>query len=70
MGIGVSGFAQVGPGGGPPPRAVLIAHVTSLPISASDLRARVRAGLSLDYRLPPAVIDYVRGHRLYQAGPA
>jgi len=70
IGIGESGFAHVGPGGGPPPRAVLIAHVTSLPISASDLRARVRAGRSLDYRLPPAVIDYVRGHRLYQAGPA
>jgi nicotinate-nucleotide adenylyltransferase len=70
IGIGESGFAHVGPGGGPPPRAVLIAHVTSLPISASDLRARVRAGRSLDYRLPPAVIDYVRGHRLYQAEPA
>ena len=36
-----------------PPRAVLIAHVTSLPLSASDLRRRVRDGRSLAYRLPP-----------------
>ena len=53
-----------------PPRGVLIAHVTSLPISASDLRRRVRAGRSLDYRVPPAVIEYVRRHRLYGATPA
>ena len=70
IGIGESGFAHVSPGTGPPPRAVLIAHVTSLPISASDLRRRVRMGRSLDFRLPPAVIEYVRRHRLYQAGPA
>ena len=60
IGIGESGFAHVAPGAGPPPRAVLIAHVTSLPISASDLRRRVRAGRSLDYRVPPPVIEYVR----------
>jgi nicotinate-nucleotide adenylyltransferase len=70
IGIGEGGFAHVGPGGGPPPRAVLIAHVTSLPISASDLRRRVRAGRSLDYRVPSAVIEYVRRHGLYGAGPA
>jgi nicotinate-nucleotide adenylyltransferase len=70
IGIGESGFAHVGPGTGPPPRAVLIAHVTSLPISASDLRRRVRAGRSLDYRVPPPVIEYLHRHRLYGAGPA
>ena len=70
IGIGESGFAHVGPGTGPPPRAVLIDHVTSLPISASDLRRRVRAGRSLDYRVPSAVIEYVRRHGLYGAGPA
>jgi len=69
IGLADSGFAHVTPGE-PPPRAVLIAHVTSLPISASDLRRRVRAGRSLDYRVPPAVIDYVRRHRLYGATPA
>ena len=65
IGLADSGFAHVTPGERPP-RAVLIAHVTSLPISASDLRRRVRAGRSLDYRVPPAVIEYVRAHRLYQ----
>lgn len=70
IGIGESGFAHVGLGTGPPPRAVLIAHVTSLPISASDLRRRVRAGRSLDYRVPPPVIEYLHRHRLYGAGPA
>jgi nicotinate-nucleotide adenylyltransferase len=69
IGLAESGFAHVTPGE-PPPRSVLIAHVTSLPISASDLRRRVRAGRSLDYRVPPAVIDYVRRHRLYGATPA
>jgi nicotinate-nucleotide adenylyltransferase len=70
IGLADSGFAHVSAGEPVPPRAVLIAHVTSLPISASDLRRRVRAGRSLDYRLPAAVIEYVRAHRLYGAGPA
>jgi nicotinate-nucleotide adenylyltransferase len=70
IGLADSGFAHVSVGEPVPPRAVLIAHVTSLPISASDLRRRVRAGRSLDYRLPAAVIEYVRAHRLYGAGPA
>ena len=70
IGLADSGFAHVTAGEPLPPRAVLIAHVTSLPISASDLRRRVRAGRSVDYRLPAAVIEYVRAHRLYGAGPA
>ena len=70
IGLADSGFAHVTPGEPFPSRAVLIAHVTSLPISASDLRRRVRAGRSLDYRVPPAVIDYMRRHRLYGATPA
>jgi nicotinic acid mononucleotide adenylyltransferase len=39
--------------------------VTSLPIAASDLRRRAREGRSLAYRMPEAVIDYIRAHRLY-----
>ena len=67
--IGVEGgFVHAG-GGLPPPRGVLIVHATSLPLSASDLRRRVREGRSLVYRLPPAVIEYVRAHRLYRADP-
>jgi len=41
-----------------------------LPLSASELRRRVREGRSLAFRLPPAVIDYVRAHGLYRAEPA
>jgi len=68
--IGVEGgFVHAG-GGAPPPRGVLIVHATSLPLSASDLRRRVREGRSLTYRVPPAVIEYVRAHGLYRVEPA
>ena len=68
--IGVEGgFVHAG-GGVPPARGVLIVHATSLPLSASDLRRRVREGRSLTYRLPPAVIEYVRAHGLYRVEPA
>lgn len=68
--IGVEGgFVHAG-GAPPPPRGVLIVHATSLPLSASDLRRRVREGRSLVYRVPPAVIEYVRAHGLYRAEPA
>lgn len=65
--IGVQG-GFVHAGGSPPPaRGVLIVHATSLPLSSSDLRRRVREGRSLAYRMPPAVVDYVRAHGLYRA---
>lgn len=47
------------------PRTVVIVHATSLPISASELRARARQGRSLAYRLPDVVIAYIERHRLY-----
>jgi nicotinate-nucleotide adenylyltransferase len=65
--IGLASFASVDR----PPlpeRAVLIAHVTSLPISASDLRARIETGRSVAYRMPPAVVDYIRDRQLYRDG--
>jgi nicotinate-nucleotide adenylyltransferase len=43
----------------------LIVRATSLPISASDLRRRVRAGRSVAFRLPEAVVAYIHDHRLY-----
>jgi len=55
----------VGPGEPITPRTVLVVHATSLPISASDLRARARRGRSLAYRAPDAVIAYIERHRLY-----
>jgi len=44
----------------------LIVHATSLPISASDLRRRVREGRSVAYRLPESVIAFIQAKRLYR----
>jgi len=67
--IGLSRFV-LAPGAPPGADAVLIVPAASLPISASDLRSRARAGRSLAYRLPPEVIAYLRTHRLYAEGAA
>lgn len=67
--IGDEPFARVS-GAVVPPRGVLLAPVTSLPISASDLRRRVREGRSIAYRVPSAVIAYIRARRLYADAPA
>ena len=45
----------------------LIVRAISLPISASDLRRRVREGRSIAYRLPEAVAEYIQAKRLYRA---
>jgi nicotinate-nucleotide adenylyltransferase len=69
--IGIEGgFAHAVAGAALPARGVLIAHATSLPLSASDLRRRVRDGRSLAFRMPPAAIDYLRSRGLYRAEPA
>jgi len=44
----------------------LIVRATSLPISASDLRRRVREGRSVAYRLPESVAAYIQAKRLYR----
>ena len=44
----------------------LIVRATSLPISASDLRRRVREGRSVAYRLPGSVAAYIQAKRLYR----
>jgi nicotinate-nucleotide adenylyltransferase len=64
--VGAGGFAHVEPGRPVPERAVLVVHATSLPRSSSDLRRRAREGRSLAYRLPEALVTYLREHRLYQ----
>jgi nicotinic acid mononucleotide adenylyltransferase len=48
---------------GEPP---LIVRATSLPISASDIRRRVREGRSIAYRVPDAIAAYIRTKRLYR----
>jgi nicotinate-nucleotide adenylyltransferase len=45
----------------------LVVRASSLPISASDLRRRVREGRSIAFRLPEAVEMYVRARHLYRA---
>jgi nicotinate-nucleotide adenylyltransferase len=50
-------------------RGTLLVHAVSLPLSASDIRARVRAGRSVAYRLPPEVVAYIEAHRLYRDLP-
>ncbi len=44
----------------------LVVRASSLPISASDLRRRVREGRSIAYRLPEAGGAYIRAERLYR----
>lgn len=46
----------------------LVVHASSLPISASDLRRRVREGRSIAFRMPEAVVAYIEAKRLYRAG--
>jgi len=69
--IGVEGgFVHAAAGQAAPPRGVVIVHAASLPLSASELRQRLREGRSLAFRMPPAVIEYVRTRGLYPAEPA
>jgi nicotinate-nucleotide adenylyltransferase len=62
------GFSSVD-GGRVPSRGVIVSTAASMPISASELRRRVREGRSLSFRLPPAVEDYIRVHGLYREAP-
>jgi nicotinate-nucleotide adenylyltransferase len=39
--------------------------MTPLPISASDIRARLARGEDVSAMLPPAVLGYIRAHALY-----
>jgi len=52
------------PGFQPKGEAQLI-PLEPMPISASEIRARVRRGESADGLVPPAVANYIAGHRLY-----
>jgi nicotinate-nucleotide adenylyltransferase len=45
---------------------VISLDVTSLDVSASDIRARVAAGRSIRFLVPPAVETYIRHHELYR----
>jgi nicotinate-nucleotide adenylyltransferase len=54
--------------GAPPPASPLIWRTLTVPaleISATDVRARVRAGASIRWRVPEAVARYITAERLY-----
>jgi nicotinate-nucleotide adenylyltransferase len=46
--------------------APILLHAASLPISGSDLRRRAREGRSLAFRMPEAVVSYIRDQQLYR----
>jgi nicotinate-nucleotide adenylyltransferase len=51
---------------GVPAGLLLPLELTQLAISSTDIRRRMRAGLSPRFLMPQLVIDYIREHRLYQ----
>jgi nicotinate-nucleotide adenylyltransferase len=63
--LGLPGFARdlADPGESTAP---LLLYAASLPISGSDLRRRAREGRSLAFRMPEAVVAYIREHQLYR----
>jgi nicotinate-nucleotide adenylyltransferase len=44
---------------------VILQPVPLLPVSATDLRERIKAGRSIDGLTPKAVVDYIKQHQLY-----
>jgi nicotinate-nucleotide adenylyltransferase len=67
----VARLAQVvvfGRAGEPVPASPLVsgtATVPPVPISATEVRKRVREGLPIDHLVPPSVARYIRQNRLY-----
>jgi nicotinate-nucleotide adenylyltransferase len=51
-----------------PSGSVLPLQITQLAISSTDIRERMRAGLSARFLMPDSVIDYIDQHQLYFAG--
>jgi nicotinate-nucleotide adenylyltransferase len=54
------------PGVPVPPLGYRVVPVPQLDLSATDIRARVRAGRSIRYLLPDRVAEYIALHRLYR----
>lgn len=62
--LGLSGFVPAGADTSEEAAPILV-HASSLPISGSDLRRRAREGRSLAFRMPEAVVSYIRDQHLY-----
>lgn len=52
----------------PPGARIHRLDTVALPVSSSEVRQKLAAGLEPD-ELPRAVLDYIRAHRLYGAAP-
>lgn len=63
--LGLPGFVPVGVEPSDDPAPILL-HAASLPISGSDLRRRARESRSLAFRMPEAVVSYIRDQQLYR----
>jgi nicotinate-nucleotide adenylyltransferase len=63
--LGLPGFVPAGVEPSDDPAPILL-HAASLPISGSDLRRRAREGRSLAFRMPEAVVSYIRDRQLYR----
>ena len=63
--LGLAGFVPAGAELSDDPAPILL-HAASLPISGSDLRRRARESRSLAFRMPEAVVTYIRDQRLYR----
>jgi nicotinate-nucleotide adenylyltransferase len=63
--LGLPGFVRAGVEPLDDPAPILL-HAASLPISGSDLRRRAREGRSLAFRMPEAVVSYIRDQQLYR----
>ena len=49
-----------------PAGAIMVANMSALEISASDIRTRCAEGKNIHYLLPPAVGEYIQSHGLYK----
>ncbi len=58
---GVSGITERPAGG------VLISELRLLPISSTEIRAKLASGHSVRYLMPESVLDYITTHKLYLA---
>ena len=48
-----------------PAGGIVLQPIPLLPVAATDLRARLKAGRSIEFLTPPSVVDYIEQHHLY-----
>ena len=48
-----------------PAGGIVLQPIPLLPVAATDLRARLKAGRSIDFLTPPSVVGYIETHHLY-----